>query len=104
MGFAPMNNPKIAICVFVENAGFGATFGVPIGKLMIQRYLQGPDAPGLQGAAEAMAARNTISATADKSAKSRGKAARGKRTGSKSGSAATRARLRWCMITLKTLP
>ena len=41
MGFAPMTNPKIAICVYVENAGFGATFGVPIGTLMIEMYLKG---------------------------------------------------------------
>ncbi len=41
MGFAPMNNPRIAICVFVETAGFGATFGVPIGSLMMERYLTG---------------------------------------------------------------
>ncbi len=41
MGFAPMNNPKIAVCAYVENAGFGATFGVPIGSLMIERYLKG---------------------------------------------------------------
>lgn len=41
MGFAPMNNPKIAICVFVETAGFGATFGVPIGSLMLEKYLNG---------------------------------------------------------------
>lgn len=41
MGFAPMNNPKIAICVFVETAGFGATFGVPIGSLMMEKYLTG---------------------------------------------------------------
>ncbi len=34
MGFAPKDNPRIAICVYVENAGFGATFGVPIGALM----------------------------------------------------------------------
>ena len=39
MGFAPMNNPKIAVCVYVENAGFGATFGVPIGSLIIEKYL-----------------------------------------------------------------
>ena len=31
MGFAPMNNPKIAIAVYVENGGFGAVYGVPIG-------------------------------------------------------------------------
>ncbi len=39
MGFAPMDNPKIAICVYVENGGFGATFGVPIGSMMIEKYL-----------------------------------------------------------------
>lgn len=41
MGFAPMNNPKIAIAVYVENAGFGATYGVPIGSLMMEKYLKG---------------------------------------------------------------
>lgn len=58
MGFAPKDNPKIAICVFVENAGFGATFGVPIGALMIQRYLNGPS-PGLDKQADAMASQWT---------------------------------------------
>ena len=60
MGFAPMNDPKIAICVYVENAGFGAAYGVPIGALMIQRYLRG-DSPGLQAQGRAMASRHTIS-------------------------------------------
>ena len=41
MGFAPMENPKIAIAVYVENGGFGATFAVPIGGLLMQQYLQG---------------------------------------------------------------
>lgn len=41
IGFAPMSDPKIAICVYVENAGFGATYGVPIGALMIEKYLKG---------------------------------------------------------------
>ena len=59
MGFAPMNDPKIAVCVYVENAGFGAAFGVPIGALMIQRYLRG-DSPGLQAQGRAMASRHTI--------------------------------------------
>lgn len=40
MGFAPMNNPKIAIAVYVENGGFGAKFGVPIGALLIEQYLK----------------------------------------------------------------
>ena len=36
MGFAPMNNPKIAIAVYVENGGWGADYGVPIGGLMME--------------------------------------------------------------------
>ncbi len=39
MGFAPFSNPKIAVAVYVENGGFGATFGVPIGSLIIEKYL-----------------------------------------------------------------
>lgn len=41
MGFAPYNDPKIAVAVYVENAGYGAAFGVPIGALVIERYLRG---------------------------------------------------------------
>lgn len=41
IGFAPMNDPKIAIAVYVENGGFGATYGVPIGKLIMEKYLNG---------------------------------------------------------------
>ncbi|MGL4851904.1 MAG: penicillin-binding protein 2 [Phocaeicola sp.] len=41
MGFAPMNNPKIAIAVYVENGGFGAVYGVPIGSLIMEKYLKG---------------------------------------------------------------
>lgn len=41
MGFAPKDNPKVAIAVIVENAGFGATFAVPTARLMIQKYLKG---------------------------------------------------------------
>jgi penicillin-binding protein 2 len=41
MAFAPMDNPKVAIMVFVENGGYGATNAVPIARLMIQKYLKG---------------------------------------------------------------
>ncbi len=41
MGFAPMNDPKIAVAVYVENGGFGAVYGVPIGALIIEKYLNG---------------------------------------------------------------
>jgi penicillin-binding protein 2 len=39
MAFAPKNNPKIAILVFVENGHFGATYAAPIASLMIEKYL-----------------------------------------------------------------
>lgn len=39
--FAPRDNPKIAIAILVENAGFGATYAAPIASLMVERYLTG---------------------------------------------------------------
>ncbi len=41
MGFAPVDSPKIAIAVYVENGGFGAVYGVPIGSLMMEQYING---------------------------------------------------------------
>lgn len=41
MGFAPMTDPKIAVAVYVENGGFGAVYGVPIGALIMEQYLTG---------------------------------------------------------------
>lgn len=41
MGFAPMQNPKIAVAVYVENGGFGNVYGVPIGALIMEQYLNG---------------------------------------------------------------
>ncbi len=41
MGFAPQHDPQIAISVYVENGGYGATFGVPIGALMMEQYIRG---------------------------------------------------------------
>ena len=41
IAFAPMDKPKIAIAVYVENAGFGATWAVPIARCMVEKYLQG---------------------------------------------------------------
>ena len=45
MGFAPMDNPKIAVAVYVENGGYGADFGVPIGSLMMEKYITGKLSP-----------------------------------------------------------
>lgn len=39
IAFAPRDNPKIAISVFIENAGFGGTWAAPIGGLMVEKYL-----------------------------------------------------------------
>jgi len=41
MGFAPMDKPKIAVAVYVENGGWGATYGVPIGGLIMEQYIHG---------------------------------------------------------------
>ncbi|WP_231425043.1 penicillin-binding protein 2 [Pedobacter sp. Leaf250] len=41
IGFAPRDNPKIAIAVIVENAGFGSTYAAPIASYMIEKYLKG---------------------------------------------------------------
>ena len=40
VGFAPMNSPKIAIAVFVENAGWGGDVAAPIAALVVERYLK----------------------------------------------------------------
>lgn len=40
IAFAPMDKPKIAIAVYVENAGFGATWAAPIASLMMEKYLR----------------------------------------------------------------
>ena len=39
MAFAPKDNPKIAVSVIVENAGFGATWAAPIAGLVIEKYI-----------------------------------------------------------------
>lgn len=41
VAFAPKDNPKIAIAVFVENGGYGATIAGPITSLMIEKYIKG---------------------------------------------------------------
>ncbi len=41
MGFAPKENPKIAVAVYVEHGGFGATWAVPIGAMIIEKYFNG---------------------------------------------------------------
>lgn len=39
--FAPKDNPRIAIAVYAENAGFGGSVAAPVASLMIEKYLKG---------------------------------------------------------------
>lgn len=41
VAFAPADDPKIAIAVYVENSGFGSTYAAPAASLMIEKYLKG---------------------------------------------------------------
>lgn len=41
IGFAPFEEPKIAICVLIENAGYGGSFAAPVAGLCIEQYLYG---------------------------------------------------------------
>ncbi len=69
MGFAkifdpadPSKTPKrrIAVCVYVENAGFGATFGVPIGRLVMEKYLTDTISASSKPFEQQMLSANTI--------------------------------------------
>ena len=46
--FAPRENPRIAIAVYIENAGFGATWAAPVASLMVEKYLNGDIASNRQ--------------------------------------------------------
>jgi len=41
MAFAPAENPKIAIAVIIENAGFGSSWALPVASLMIEKFITG---------------------------------------------------------------
>lgn len=66
MGFAPMEQPKIAIAVYVENGGFGAVYGVPIGALMIEQYLNGKLSPESEARAAEFQARRIMYGNAER--------------------------------------
>lgn len=52
MGFAPMNSPRIAVVAYIENGGFGAVYGVPIGSLIMEQYLNGSLSPSSEKKAQ----------------------------------------------------
>ena len=66
MGFAPLDDPQIAIVVYVENGGWGATYGVPIGALMMDQYLHGHLSPENEKLAEDFSQRVVMYGEADR--------------------------------------
>lgn len=52
MGFAPMNSPRIAVVAYIENGGFGAVYGMPIGALIMEQYLNGSLSPSSEKKAQ----------------------------------------------------
>ena len=52
MGFAPMTSPRIAVVAYIENGGFGAVYGVPIGALIMEQYLNGHLSPSSEKKAQ----------------------------------------------------
>lgn len=54
MGFAPFDDPKIAVAVYVENGGWGANYGVPIGSLIIEKFLNRKISDARKGVETAM--------------------------------------------------
>ena len=44
--FAPMDNPRIAVAAYIENAGFGASWACPIASLLVEKYINGEISEG----------------------------------------------------------
>jgi len=66
MGFAPMDDPKIAVAVYVENGGWGATYGVPLGGLIMEQYINGQLSEASQKRAEEFQHRHIAYGTTDR--------------------------------------
>ena len=66
MGFAPVDNPKVAVAVYVENGGWGATYGVPFGGLIMEQYLNGKLSEASEARARSLQERKIDYGTADR--------------------------------------
>ena len=66
MGFAPMDNPKIAVAVYVENGGWGATYGVPIGGLIMEQFINGKLSPASETKAQTIQNKRIAYGSADR--------------------------------------
>lgn len=60
IGFAPMNEPKIAISVYIEHGGFGADAAAPIAGLMMEKYLKGKLSPKSKALSKRIERMNTM--------------------------------------------
>ncbi len=70
IGFAPMNNPKIAIAVIVENGGYGGSYAAPISSFIVEKYLTDSIKPRANGyTVKAFAETNLLPALIDKTKK-----------------------------------
>lgn len=61
IGFAPVDNPKIAICCIVENAGFGSLWSAPISSLIMEKYIMSDISPQFKGIEEKLINSNLLS-------------------------------------------
>ena len=66
MGFAPMEQPKIAVAVYVENGGWGADYGVPLGSLIMEHYINGKLSPASEARATAFQQRRISYGSGDR--------------------------------------
>jgi penicillin-binding protein 2 len=66
MGFAPMDDPKIAVAVYVENGGWGATYGVPIGGLIMEQFIKGELSAASQQRANEIQKRRIVYGSGDR--------------------------------------
>ncbi|RYG10400.1 MAG: penicillin-binding protein 2, partial [Chitinophagaceae bacterium] len=70
IGFAPRENPKIAIAVIVENGGYGGSYAAPISSFMVEKYLTDSIKPRRNGyTVSAFAETNLLPALIDKAKK-----------------------------------
>jgi len=72
IGFAPMDNPKIAIAVIVENGGFGGSYAAPISSFIVEKYLTDTIKPRGNGyTVKGFAETNLLPAIIDKTKKNK---------------------------------
>jgi penicillin-binding protein 2 len=48
IAFAPYRRPEVAIAVYVQHGGFGATVAIPIARLMLERFFRGETGEALR--------------------------------------------------------